>query len=344
MSTLFLDPTSSRTDIEHSIDRSTRFVLITDHYPIPIGSSPSDQDWIHQLMAEYPDCLFVNSVYRIMPCDNETWFPFYFFKTIMDQYDWNTDLNNTRNKTCNAIGGRTRISRTLLSFWLAKNYPKDNMITHFKDNESLLPIQNIIMASPYYKKTHLHPRKFLVNNWINDYDDTPDKEIAMTHLLPKILSRSYVSLCSEANGVELGTRLCGYTCQAYVGGNIILPIGNHGAINLLERLGFETFRDLFNFDSLNTSDIYKMSIGVLEDNHDILTDHQQIENFYLSNTARLNHNRSLISDFNYFVKYFKPVIQQIKKALDFIPDDHAKFGRDLRDVGQVLSWIKNFPQ
>jgi hypothetical protein len=242
------------------------------------------------------------------------WFPFYFFQTIIDQYDWDADLHTPRQKTCNAVGGRTRISRTLLSFWLANNY----------------------------KKTHLHPRKFLVNNWLDSFDDIPEKEIAKNYLLPKILSKSYISLSSEANGIELGTRLCGYTYQAYLGGNIILPIGNYEAIDVLEDLGFETFRDLFNFDSLKTDDLYKMSIGVLEDNRDILCDHEQIESFYLSNTARLKHNKRLISDREHFIEYFKPVIKHIKKALDLVPHDHPNFTRDLRHIGRALTWIKNF--
>jgi hypothetical protein len=342
MSTFFLEPGSTKSEIEQSINNTTRFVLIRDHYPIKIGSDIREQDWIHDLMTQYPDCLFINSVNRSTSYDNEMWFPFYFFQTIIDQYDWDADLHTPRQKTCNAVGGRTRISRTLLSFWLANNYPQEQLIAHFTENESLLPIQDIIRRSPYYKKTHLHPRKFLVNNWLDSFDDIPEKEIAKNYLLPKILSKSYISLSSEANGIELGTRLCGYTYQAYLGGNIILPIGNYEAIDVLEDLGFETFRDLFNFDSLKTDDLYKMSIGVLEDNRDILCDHEQIESFYLSNTARLKHNKRLISDREHFIEYFKPVIKHIKKALDLVPHDHPNFTRDLRHIGRALTWIKNF--
>ena len=79
MSTLFLDPGSTKNEIEQSINNTTRFVLITDHYPIKIGSDSREQDWIHDLMTQYPDCLFINSVNRSTSYDNEMWFPFYFF-------------------------------------------------------------------------------------------------------------------------------------------------------------------------------------------------------------------------------------------------------------------------
>lgn len=344
MSTLFLDPGSTKIEIEQSINNNTRFVLITDHYPCKMGSSPGAENWIHNIMKQFPDCLFINAVYRQEPFDNEIWFPFHFFRTVMDTYEWNADFDVQRHKTCNAIGGQSRISRTLLSFWLAKNYPMENLIYNFTQNESLLPIQKIIEISPYHKKSHLHPRKFLVDNFKQSFEDSTNREVAIKHLLPNIISKSYIALSAEATGVELGAKICGYTHHLMLGGNIVLPIGNFMVHSLLENLGFDTFPDLLNFNSLMTEDRYQMSIGVLEDNKKVLCDHELVQDYYHSNTSRLEHNRQLILDFQHFTDYFKPKLKVIKDALGLVDPNHAKFFKDFRDVGQALTWIKNFSQ
>ena len=118
MTTVFITPGMTKSDIYEKMDTSTRFVIMEDHYPLSPYSPVGSEQFVYDLFEQFPNCTFVTSVWRPDSYDNEIWFPFFFIQTIKDHSQWMPNLESTRPKTANVIGGQTRISRTLLSFWL----------------------------------------------------------------------------------------------------------------------------------------------------------------------------------------------------------------------------------
>jgi len=327
-----------------NINQDTRFVIIYDHYPQPPIQKEGAENYIYELMEQYPNCLFISSVKRPNPYDNEMWLPFYFLKTVRLNHEWQPDFKQLRPKTCNAIGGQTRISRTLLSFWLAKNYPLEQLIHHYTENNQLPALIDIVENSNYYNPKHLHPRKFLPNSFKNKFLSSEEIDIAKQFLWPNIISQSYISLLPEANGIELGARINEHSYFPLIGGNLCLPVGNYQVDKVLEDIGFDCFSDIFDLTSLSSTDRYQMTVGVLEDNKAFITDHDKVQEAWHNNINRLEHNARLARDLDHFIDHFKPVIKIASKALGDADPNHPAFSHDLMGHGPILRWLRNFTQ
>lgn len=344
MTTFFMGPGVDQQTATDNINQDTRFVIMYDHCPLPPIQKEGAENYIYELMEQYPDCLFISSVKRPNPYDNEMWLPFYFLKTVRLNHEWQPDFKQLRPKTCNAIGGQTRISRTLLSFWLAKNYPLEQLIHHYTENNQLPVLLDIIENSNYYNPKHLHPRKFLPDSFKEEFSEHEEIEIARQFLLPDIISQSYISLLPEANGIELGARINEHTYFPLIGGNLCLPVGNYQVDRVLEDIGFDTFNDIFDFNNLYSTDRYKMTIGVLEDNKSFITDHEQVQDTWHNNIDRIEHNARLAKDPDHFMEYFRSPINIVSKALKDADPNHPAFSHDLLGTGPILRWLRNFSQ
>lgn len=339
MTTVFINPCMKQSDIYEKVDESTRWVIMEDHFPLSPYSSVGTEQFVYDLFKQFPNCLFVTSVWRPNPYENEIWFPFYFIQTIKDHPQWVMDLESARPKTANVIGGQTRIARTLLSFWLAKHYPRDQLLDRFTQNNSLENVLGIIESSKYYNKKHLHPKKFLLDKFTHTGIDIINKVI-----LPDYIGKSYLAFVPEATGVEIGARITEGTYFPLVGGNLYLPVGNYKVHTVLEQLGFDMFTDVFEFDSLHTDDRYQMTIGVLEDNKGITTDHKIIEQIWFDNTDRLAHNHNLSQDLGHFMEYFKPTIQTLSESLQYVDLETMQFPPEMRNILPIFFWLKDFNQ
>ena len=104
------------------------------------------------------------------------------------------------------------------------------------------------------------------------------------------------------------------------------------------------FTDVFKFDSLNTDDRYQMTIGVLEDNKAITTDHKIIEQIWLDNTDRLAHNHNLSQDLGHFMEHFKPTIQTLSESLQYTDLQTMQFLPEFWSVASIYFWWKDFSQ
>ena len=339
MTTVFIHGDMTELDIYEKVDQSTRFVIMEDHYPLSPYAPPGSEQFIYDLFKQFPDCTFVTAVCRPTPYENEVWFPFYFMQTIKDNPRWIPDFETVRPKTANAIGGQTRIARTLSSFWLAKHYPREQLLDRFMQNDSLDNVIRIIENSTYYNKKHLHPKKFLLDKFVHTDEDIVNKIV-----LPDNIAQSYLAFVPEATGVELGARMTEGTYLPLVGGNLYLPVGNYQVHKVLEQLGFDMFTDVFKFDSLNSDDRYRMSIGVLEDNKAITTDHQIIEQIWFDNTKRLAHNHNLTQDLGHFMEHFKPTIQTLSESLQYVDLETMQFLPEFRNMASIYFWLKDFSQ
>ena len=339
MTTVFITPGMTESDIYEKIDTSTRFVIMEDHYPLSPYSPVGSEQFVYHLFEQFPNCTFVTSVWRPNPYPNEIWFPFFFIQTIKDHPQWIPNFKSARPKTANVIGGQTRIARTLLSFWLAKHYPRDQLLDRFTQNDSLGNVLPIIEDSDYYDKKHLHPKKFLLDKFVDTDEDIVNKVI-----LPDYIAKSYLAFVPEATGVEIGARINEHTYLPLVGGNLQIPVGNYQIHTVLEQLGFDMFTDVFKFDSLKTDDRYQMTIGVLEDNKAITTDHKIIEQIWFDNTDRLAHNHDLTQDLGHFMEHFKSTIQTLSESLQYTDLKTMQFLPEFRSVASIYFWLKDFSQ
>jgi len=326
MTTFIVSPSDSDETILKNINKDTRFVINPDHYNGSTTGYPNAKAHIQgttylfeQLIEEFPNTIFLSDVLIETDLPNYVWFPFCCFNIVFNfsNREIFPILDSPRPKTCNIIGGKTRIQRTLASFWLANNYPLDQLTYHTHENDDIGQIIEWIHHSAYYNKRHLNPRKFLLNTFIdrissdNGYNNA---DRAIEYLLPEHIGKSYISLQTESNGVEGRMKLTEKTIQSFVGGTMPLHLGNWRANHACSSIGFESFDGVFDTSHLNSDDIYYRTIGGLENNKEFLIDHEAVEQTWYNNLDKIKHNQHLSYDITYWYEHFASEFSMVKEA------------------------------
>lgn len=314
-------------ELEQGIDDNTKFALFFDSYTSPYGSDVKDYlsgkkiPMAEQLMKSYPNCMFIvhshSDVSREL--SNVIYFPVAFLDAILhpNNAEITIDWKTTRSKTVNHVGGQPRPCRILTNFWLAKNYPMDQLLYTNKQDTSLNIILDIINHSPYKNKSHLSPKKFLPPLWnVPARGDEPAiRPEFYNFVLPEIKMKSYVSIQTESNNFTPHSTHTEKLFLSMLGGTITLHIGNYLGTEYIECMGLETFDHVFDHSHLQSKDSYIMTIEGLENNKDKITDHQLIEQIWFENIPQIKHNHEMMKNSQHWQSFWAKEIDLIEKSL-----------------------------
>ena len=326
--TFIANPYMTDEEFEQGIGNHTKFALFLDSYTSPYGSDDV-KDYLsgqkipmaEQLMQSYPNCMFITDTQSDVSRElaNVIYFPICFWDSTLNPTngDVTVDWNNPRSKTVNHTGGQPRPCRILTNFWLAKNYPIDQLLYTNKEHSSLDLIFNIIDHSPYKNKSHLSPKKILPPRWhrpVNINDSVIRPEL-YDFILPQIKTKSYVSIQTDSNNFNPHSRHSEKLFQSMLGGTVTLHIGNYLGTEYIKHMGLETFDHVFDHSHLQSKDPYLMTIGGLENNKEKITDHQLIEQVWFENVSQLKHNHEMVKNRQHWQSFWSKEIALIEKSL-----------------------------
>ena len=332
MTSIIIKPQDTREAVLKIINDQTRFAILPDHLPgDPTGCDIHDHrsHWVFDMIEQFPACTFILSS-RVAGIDHPNVCVMHFF--LLDEvfhYDYDYEPDWSRRKfTASIIGGKTRINRTMASFWLANNYPKDQLTYHYTENNNISEIQQYIRS-----KKGINPRKFLLDTWNESHLGNCTR--AMKHLLPDIINQAYINFGVESINPQLETRLTEKTLQAWLGGTLFLPLGEHQPHKEIESLGFESFSDVFDFTCSSSESHHDMTIGMLESNKDFIITHTRVEQAWHDNLPKIKHNHRLATDRGHWRTIYHDELQVLSEAVKMI---------DFSVFATRYQWLKFFIQ
>jgi len=332
MTTIIILPTDTQQMVAKIINDQTRFAILPDHFPgNPMGYGVEDHSshWLIDMIEQFPACTFIlasrvaginhPNVFVIQTCLLNEVFHF--------DYDYEPDWSH-REFTASIIGGQTRINRTMASFWLANNYPKDQLTYHYTENNDISQVQKYIRSPK-----GLNPRKCLLDTW--NRMDMNNCARALKHLLPDIISQAYINLGVESVNPQLEAPLTEKTLQAWLGGTLFLPLGEHEPHKEIESLGFESFSDVFDFTCSSSESHHDMTIGMLESNKDFIITHTRVEQAWHDNLPKIKHNHRLATDRGHWKTIYRDELQMLSEAVKMI---------DFSQISKQEQYLKFFIQ
>lgn len=325
-------PTMTDEQILQQFDSDTRFCIIPDHYNTsPIGY-PRQQELlqqntplIEQLMVEKNDVVFLTNVWHegIEALPNVEFLP-------VAWLPWHHKLKNTNfiikkttdPKIANITGGKTRINRTLAGHWLAKNYPMDELIYQWTENDTLMPIQSVLEQSPYYSKTHIKPKTFLTDTFLSvSKIGYTNHEHFLNHFLPNIYNKSLLSIVVDAVGIELANVITQFSLYPFAGQCIVFLTGVYQIDRTLKDLGFFVFDDIFDYDHLQSRDLYALTIMGFEHNKHLIKNKEKIRYLYEKYSKEIFHNYDLACKNDDILNRFKKTLKIYKESFDKIDNE-----------------------
>lgn len=312
MTTIIILPTDTQQMVAKIINDQTRFAIVPDHLPgNPTGYGIEDHSshWLIDMIEQFPACTFIMAS-RVAGIDhpNVLVIPMYMLNEVFhNDYEFEPDWSH-REFTASIIGGRTRINRTMASFWLANNYPKHQLTYHYTENNDISQVQQYIRS-----RTGLNPRKCLLDTW--NRMDMGNCARALKHLLPDIISQAYINLGVESINPQLETHITEKTLQAWLGGTLFLPLGEHEPHKEIQSLGFESFSDVFDFTCSSSESHHDMTIGMLESNKDFIITHTQVEQAWHENLPKIKHNHRLATDREHWRTIYHDELQVLSEAV-----------------------------
>ena len=317
MKTILIHPMDTEQLVLSKISNDTRFAILDDPFPgnpMGYGVDTEKSHWLHKIIDQFPNCTFIiGTNWSGVKYSNMISIQICILKEIFcNDYSYEPDWG-ARQYTTSIIGGQTRINRTMASFWLANNYPKDQLTYHYTQNNDLSAISKYITTAK-----NLRPRRFLLDTW--HPLDIDNVERAICFLLPNIISKSYINLGVESVTPQLEAPLTEKTLQAWLGGTLFLPLGEHEPHKEIESLGFESFSDVFNFTCSSSESHYDMTIGMLESNKDFIITHTRVEQAWHDNLDKIKHNHRLATDRDHWKTIYRDelkVLSEAVKKIDF---------------------------
>jgi|TARA_R110001592_G_C13023099_1_gene737724 hypothetical protein len=317
METIVISPFSSEQDIRELFNDDTRFAIIPDHFPgNPLGykTDIDNPHWVLNLLDEFPKCIFLSDYNKVgVYKKNFVPIPMMYLSEVFG-HDWTYDFNmEKRPYTSSIIGGQTRINRTLASFWLAKNYPLDQLKYHYTENDDITAVQQFINPN-----ASLHPRKFLFDTWDKNTLEWNNNQRLFNHLMPDIISQAYVHLGTESINPHLEAPLTEKTLSAWLGGTLLLPLGDYCKNEVLAKYGFESFSNVFELRSSRIPHHHEVTIGVLEDNRDFLMDHSAVEQAWHENIGKIIHNSKQAADKEFWKAHQADNLSLVKDAVEMV--------------------------
>ena len=332
MTTIIILPTDTQQMVTKIINDQTRFAILPDHFPgNPMGYGVEDHSshWLIDMIEQFPTCTFIlasrvagidhPNVFVIQTCLLNEVFHF--------DYDYEPNWSH-REFTASIIGGQTRINRTMASFWLANNYPKDQLTYHYTENNDINKVQKYIRS-----RKGLNPRKCLLDTW--NRMDMNNCTRALKYLLPDIIGQAYINLGVESVNPQLEAPLTEKTLQAWLGGTLFLPLGEHEPHKEIESLGFESFSDVFDFTCSSSESHHDMTIGMLESNKDFIITHTRVEQAWHDNLPKIKHNHRLATDRGHWKTIYRDELQMLSEAVKMI---------DFSQISKQEQYLKFFIQ
>lgn len=324
--TFIFSPASTDQELLDNINNQTKFVVGWDNYNLnPTGwpntyhyANDSKTPLIEILIKKYPNCCFImDRILHLDDADNIVWLPMWWIDAMANhEYDSiKIDWLNKRDRTAHYLTGQYRISRVLTNFWLAKNYPLDQLLyTNKPGNNKLNHLIDIITQSSYKEKNDFSPRVFLNEIfWHDPYE--PEWHKTFSNILhPQYHAKSYLSFTQVDNGIEICSTLSEKVFHCLVAGNFSLHLGNYKITDILKDLGFDVFEDLFDHNHLHSRDRYGMTMQGLRNNKNFIIDHQAVESSWFDNIDRLKNNQKLSMDRSHWFTKFKKEILLLKHS------------------------------
>ena len=317
-------------DVLRQFDQNTRFCFIPDHYHTPPTGFLDQKKLVtekyclaERLMQERKDVIFLTTYWheRLNQYPNVHYYNGWLVHSAKrlrarQPFDSSKDPDSV---TAMIMGGKRRVNRVLASHWLAKNYPLEQLKVHGRQTDSLEDIKNIISASPYYKKHHIKKNRYLKDYWParNTIGDS-ETDVFINHLLPNLLSKSFLAFMPDTINLELGNYITEKTLYAMAGKSLILWLGQYQAGDLLKRMGFETFENVFNIDHFDITDRYGSTIMGFENNKDIIMSHEQIKHIWHENQKTIQHNYEIACVNDHIDNFFKQSKSMVQEAIRFV--------------------------
>ena len=325
MKTILIHPTDTEKSILSKISNDTRFAILDDHLPgnpTGYGVDTDRPHWLHTIINQFPNCTFIiGTNWSGVKYPNMVSMQLWILKEIFcNDYAYEPDWG-ARQYTTSIIGGQTRINRTMASFWLAHNYPQDQLTYHYTQNNDLSAISKYITTAK-----NLRPRRFLLDTWhpswhpLDFENNRENNERAVCFLLPDIISKAYINLGVESINPQLETHITEKTLQAWLGGTLFLPLGMHEPHKEIESLGFESFSDVFDFTCSSSKSHHDMTIGMLESNKDFIITHTRVEQAWHDNLDKIKHNHRQSTDRDHWKTIYRDelkVLSEAVKKIDF---------------------------
>ena len=195
-------------------------------------------------------------------------------------------------------------------------------------NVNISEIQQYIRS-----KKGINPRKFLLDTWNESHLGNCTR--AMKHLLPDIINQAYINFGVESINPQLETRLTEKTLQAWLGGTLFLPLGEHQPHKEIESLGFESFSDVFDFTCSSSESHHDMTIGMLESNKDFIITHTRVEQAWHDNLTKIQHNHRLATDREHWQSIYHDDLKVLVDAIKLL---------DFSVFAPRYQWLKFFIQ
>lgn len=332
MKTILIHPTDTEQSTLSKISNDTRFAILYDPFPgnpVGYGRDTDRPHWLHTIINQFPNCTFIiGTNWSGVKYPNMVSMQICILQEIFcNDYTYEPDWG-ARQYTTSIIGGQTRINRTMASFWLAHNYPKDQLRYHYTQNNDLSAIAKYITTAK-----NLRPRRFLLDTW--HPLDIENNERAVCFLLPDIISKAYINLGVESVNPQLEAPLTEKTLQAWLGGTLFLPLGEHEPHKEIESLGFESFSDVFDFTCSSSKSHHDMTIGLLESNKDFIIYHDQVEQAWHDNLTKIKHNHRQSTDKKHWQSIYKDELKVLSEAVKLM---------DFSQIHRRLQYLKFFIQ
>tara|TARA_B100001057_G_scaffold381255_1_gene387098 strand:+ start:5843 stop:6937 length:1095 start_codon:yes stop_codon:yes gene_type:complete len=311
-------------------DKNTRFCIISDHYNVDPVGWPTPGKFLkqktplaEQLMLEFPNVTFLTSTWHngLDKLDNVHLYlsALLYFHTFLKQENFHP-CKDKQLHNCNLLGGKTRINRTLAGHWFAKNYDLSELLYRWKQNNDLKQVHQIIKDSNYYNNKHITNKLFLADNF--DYskkkiEHTNNHDRFVKYFLPNIYNKSILSIVLETAGIELSNSIAEKSLYSFAGHGLAFFTGTYQIDNTLERIGFQTFRNIFNYEHLNSTDRYALTIMGLENNKHIISSKQKLLDLQNDNQLAIRHNFDVACRSDHLINYFKQQNKIFKECIKY---------------------------
>jgi len=333
--TAVLEPGKSDDHFLQQFDSATRFCLIPEHYNTNPMGWPNQKEYLHnstplpeQLMLQRQDVQFITNFWRedlgTLPNVHYHGFGILNHHRELKRKTFYPDKHE-KLKCANLLGGRTRINRTLASHWLAKNYNLDELITNWVDNNDLSLIQDVIKHSPYFNKSHIKTKLFLKPTWqSSDIVGGRNVDRCVQHFVPNLFNKSLLSIVVETMGIEMNNDVDEKTLYTMSSRCLVFHTGCYQIDDLLKRIGFNVFDDIFDLSHCQIDDRYALTIMGFENNKEIIQNNQLLQELWHSHHREIEHNFTIACRSDHLENYFKSTSTMIKEACKHIEQDRLQ--------------------
>tara|TARA_A100000172_G_scaffold22642_1_gene12942 strand:+ start:1125 stop:2168 length:1044 start_codon:yes stop_codon:yes gene_type:complete len=338
--TVVLEPGKSDDHFLQQFSGDTRFCIIPEHYNTSPLGWPNQKFYLEgntplpeQIMKSEPNIQFITNFWRedLLKLPNVKYHGFGMLNHHRQIKGKVPPPKKQQDLKCaNMLGGRTRINRLLAGHWLAKHFPLEKLIFNWIDNDSLTPIQDVINMSPHYNRSHIKSKTFLPATFISGLGQSNEHRL-LTHFIPQLFNKSIVSIIIETMGIEMNNDVDEKSLYPMAGKCLVFHTGCFQVDNLLKRIGFNVFEDVFDLSHLQCEDRYGLTILGLENNKNILCNLEYLIETYHAHQKEIEHNYEMACVNNDLENFFQPTSITIKEACKYIdPSVIARLNVELK--------------